>query len=157
MFLKFLLLLKRKTLSVVRFTFEWQRVEWILWMLLMEDVAVAILPIWKCCSICWILKNWFFVFLVLLWVSSFWFDVGAFELVSSHSLALHAVRVDYLCFLLKVEGFLLLYLKSSLQRLHKVLLITCKQALWVWIANELICNSWLLSTVVVLLCGSREV
>jgi len=45
MFPQFSLLLFSEILFIIGFSFEWQRVEWILRMLLMEDIIGSILPI----------------------------------------------------------------------------------------------------------------
>lgn len=44
-FSQFSLLLLGEILLVRRLTFEWQRVEWVLWVLLMENVVLTIFPV----------------------------------------------------------------------------------------------------------------
>ena len=54
MFSQFSLLLLSEILLVIRISFEWQRVEWVLRMFFMENIIVTILPIWETFLIKWL-------------------------------------------------------------------------------------------------------
>ena len=61
MLFQFSLLLFVVVLFVIRFTFKWQRIEWILWMLLVKYIILTIFPIWEVLLIRRKSNNWFFI------------------------------------------------------------------------------------------------
>ena len=128
-------------LCIGRLPLEWKRVEWELWVLLMEYVILSIVPVRVTCLVTGGLNDWFW------WPNNLLMLWQVFDSLSSHKVCfvccwqVHFVRVNNLCFLLKIECLLVILNLSLCQLPMIVLSIVREKSLWVWISHESIGTS----------------
>ena len=95
MFTQLLLLLFCKILSIVGFTLERQRIEWILWLFFMENIILTILPIRKCLHVRRVCKYWFTLIHMPFRFFLFWNYFEFCKCFSGRCLQIHLMRIYY--------------------------------------------------------------
>ena len=91
---KFSLLLLSIVLLVIWSPLEWKRVEWILRVLLVENIVVTILPVREAFLVKWLTHYWFWI---IVWSSDlflFWFELEWFVGASISCIHVHFVWID---------------------------------------------------------------
>jgi len=124
MLFQFSLLLFVVVLFVIRFTFKWQRIEWILWMLLVKYIILTIFPIWEVLLIRRKSNNWFFF---IIYFFSFFIsrsNLKIFEILVFCSFHIHLMRVDNFTFFFQIKSFSILNDNCIFEFLLIVFLIT---------------------------------
>lgn len=138
---EFALLLLGEALFVVALSFKRQRVEWILWLLLVEDIALAVLPVRKALLVVAGAQDGFSLIDILVVLLQRWLHMVALINNLVCSVAVHFVWVDDLRFFLQVECLRCLDHKCALPVESEVLLVATQQSLRVWVPHKLICAS----------------
>lgn len=150
---QFFLLLLGEVLLVRRFSLEWQRIERILRMLLVENIIASILPIREvfliatCSQYGSLLIICFLVFLFL------WAHLEIFVCASTGCTEVHLMRVDDFRLFLEVEGLAFLGDDGLFVFPLEIFLVSTQEALRIWVSHKLIGASCFSSTIVA--CKSR--
>lgn len=135
-------------LLVARLTLKGKRVEWVLRMLLMENVILPVFPIWKIFSVSACSDYWFLFCISLFYKSFFWLNLEIFVSVITSSPCVHFMRIYDFRFLFQVECFSVFDHYSVSQLILKIFLVTRAHGLGVWVSNELICAPSFPSTLI---------
>lgn len=146
--LQFPLLLFREVLFVARLTFEGQRVEWVLRMLLMEDVIIAVLPIRETFLVGRLANNRLPLIVGPLDHLLLWLHLEILVSVAASGAQIHLMWVDYLRLLLQVERFTILQHDGVLQLVGELFLVAGAQALGIGVPDELVRAPGLSTTLV---------
>lgn len=121
---KFSLLFFGEALLIIRLTFEWQRIERILRVLLVEYVAVTVPPIWETLHIRRLSKYWLsfiVVFFELLFLRN---NLKILIGLPRRGTHVHLVRIDYFCLLFEIERFAVFQNDCLFKFIAEVLLIS---------------------------------
>ena len=94
MLFQFSLLFFIEVLFIIRFTLKWQRIEWILWMLLVKYIVLTIFPIWEVLLIRRKSNNWFFIIIHFFKFFGSRTNFEIFKGISTSSFHIHLMRVD---------------------------------------------------------------
>ena len=148
MFFQLSHLLFREVLLIVRLALEGQRVEGVLWVLLVEDVVLAVLPVWEVLLIAREADDGFGIVVKLPALAFLRAGVVVRVSHATSRLHFHAVRVDDFGLFFEVERFAFLNDERVLQLLLEVFLVAAEQRLGIGVANELVSATGLASSLV---------
>ena len=133
---EFLALPLREIVFVCRSSVERQRVVRVLRFLLMEDVILAIVPVWECCVVWARFLDWLRWFNNLVHFSRSSFTLFSAELAFIRRCHVHLVRVDDLALLLEIKGLLVGFNLGLCQLSVVVLAVVWEKRFWVWVPHE---------------------
>ena len=107
----------------------------------MEDVILSIVPVGITSLVTGCLNDWFWWSNNLLMLWQILLSLLSFVVYFVSSGEVHSMRVDNLCFLLEIEGSLVIFNMGFLQFSVVVLPIVGEKCLRVWISDESISAS----------------
>lgn len=122
----------------MRIALKWKGVEWILWLFLMEDISLTILPVGEVLCITTESQDWLVRVVSLCLFLKKRFDFMLFVCCLILSVTVHWMRVYDFCLFLKVKCFLLLDQERALGILLKVFLVATSKVLGIWISHKLV-------------------
>lgn len=127
-----------EVLFIARLSFKRKRVEGILRMFFMENIILAIFPIWEGLCICALSNYGFFLSVGSFGTPLLWLHFKVFICIVACSSSFHFMRVDNFRFFFQIECFSFLENNSVTKLIFEILMVSGLQGLWVWISDKFI-------------------